>query len=73
MVRAKNRLEEAEKEVVAITEKRDGLRAELATSEERLARLRQDVSLQEVVRQPRRNWNVCVPWWPMQRRTTTQS
>ena len=44
LVRAKKRLEEAEKEVVAITEKRDGLRAELATSEERLARLRQDVS-----------------------------
>ena len=44
VVRAKKRLDEAEKEVVAITEKRDGLRAELATSEERLARLRQDVS-----------------------------
>ena len=44
VVRAKERLEEAEKEVVAITEKRDGLRAELATSEESLARLRQDVS-----------------------------
>ena len=29
---------------MAITEKRDGLQAELATSEERVARLRQDVS-----------------------------
>ena len=34
----------AEKEVVAITEKRDGLRAEFVISGERLARLRQDDS-----------------------------
>ena len=37
-------VEQAEKEVVATTEKRDGLRAELVSSEEMLARLRQDVS-----------------------------
>ena len=44
VVRAEGRLDEAEKAVVGITEKRDGLRAELVSSKERLARLRQDVS-----------------------------
>ena len=43
LTRAKKRLEVAEKEVVACTEKRDSLRVEMVSAEERLARLKDEV------------------------------
>ena len=57
LARAKKRLEVAEKEVVACTEKRDSLRAEMVSAEERFARLKDEVGL----------WG---PGWPPSSKST---